>query len=348
MTRCSHLQRETAGSLSHGVPFTFVFVPTSSTRIGWSTSAFLSAIEVFPPIRSLSQRAVLLRCAVAFLVLESTTFKSVVGALNTEYVSSRSRVSVSLSKFSRQSGTCRGCMETDITSLRQDILIFLLSALPVLSQTSTLRLWIVCSSVSLHCGLQTEFTFVSLSVISSLTTGLCSGTTSATEQHRNVGSKDAQFATHMPSKELQKKKDTGRKVPGRLSACRWSRPVHFQSFIVIALYTALMLSSHQMHDTYTAQSMLHRRVLDRMTHRTSFGSDAFLCGFFWAQVVDSAHMSSSSDAILEADGTFRTDTPHRHSTTTIHTTMHTHNHGQSQGQQHKGTLSRRTELGASK
>ena len=192
--------------LSSVKPLAPSLMVTSSSRIGWSTSAFLSAIEVFPPIRSLSQRAVLLRCAVAFLVLESTTFKSVVGALNTEYVSSRSRLSVALSKFSRQSGTCRGCMETDITSLRQDILIFLLSALPVLSQTSTLRLWIVCSSVSLHCGLQTEFTFVSLSVISSLTTGLCSGTTSATEQHRNVGSKDAQFATHMPSKELQKKR----------------------------------------------------------------------------------------------------------------------------------------------
>ena len=37
-----------------------------------------------------------------------------------------------------------------------------------------------------------------------------------------------------------------------------------------------------------------------MTRRTSFGSDAFFCGFLWAQVVDSAHMSSSSDTILEA------------------------------------------------
>ena len=56
-----------------------------------------------------------------------------------------------------------------------------------------------------------------------------------------------------------------------------------------------------MHDTYTAQSTFQRRARDRMTHRTSFGSGAFFfCGFLWAQVVDSAHMSSSSDAIREA------------------------------------------------
>ena len=57
-----------------------------------------------------------------------------------------------------------------------------------------------------------------------------------------------------------------------------------------------------MHDTYTAQSTFHRRARDRMTHRISFGSDAFFffCGFLWAQEGDSAHMSSSSDAILEA------------------------------------------------
>ena len=54
-----------------------------------------------------------------------------------------------------------------------------------------------------------------------------------------------------------------------------------------------------MHDTYTAQSTFPIRARDRMTHLTSFGSDAFF-GFLWAQVVDSAHMSSSSDAILEA------------------------------------------------
>ena len=136
MTRCSHLQRETAGSLSHGVPFTFVFVPTSSTRIGWSTSAFLSAIEVFPPIRSLSQRAGLLRCAVAFLVLESTT----------------------------SSVRCR------LLGLGVNDVQHPWSALP-LSQINV-RLGIV--SVSLHLRVQTEFTFVSLSVISSLTRGSCS------------------------------------------------------------------------------------------------------------------------------------------------------------------------------
>ena len=54
------------------------------------------------------------------------------------------------------------------------------------------------------------------------------------------------------------------------------------------------------HDTYTAQSTFHRRARDGMTHRTSFRSDAFFYGFLWAQVVDSAYMSSSSDAIVEA------------------------------------------------
>ena len=69
MTWCCPIQREIAGSLSHGVHFTFVFVPTSSSRIGSGASAFLSAIEVVSPIRSLSQRAGLLWCAVAFIPL---------------------------------------------------------------------------------------------------------------------------------------------------------------------------------------------------------------------------------------------------------------------------------------
>ena len=99
------------------------------------------------------------------------------------------------------------------------------------------------------------------------------------------------------------------------------------------------------------KTILHRRARDRMTHRTNFGSDAFFRGFFWAQVVDSAHTSSSSDAFLEAavvpldvHGTFRTDTPHppQHHDNAHN---HTHNHGQSQGKKHKVTLSRRTELG---
>ena len=92
-------------------------------------------------------------------------FKSMVGALSIEYVSSRCRVSVA----------CRGCLGADIMSLRQDILVsLLLSVSPVLSQTSPLRLWIAYSSVSPHYGLQAEFAFVSLSVISSLTSGLFS------------------------------------------------------------------------------------------------------------------------------------------------------------------------------
>ena len=35
-------------------------------------------------------------------------------------------------------------------------------------------------------------------------------------------------------------------------------------------------TAHQMHDTYTAQSTFHTRARDRVTHRTSFGSDTFL------------------------------------------------------------------------
>ena len=103
------------------------------------------------------------------------------------------------------------------------------------------------------------------------------------------------------------------------------------------------------------QSTFHRRARGRMTHRTSFGSDAFFCGFLWAQVVDSAHMSSSSDAILEAaavppdECTGRFERTHHTATTPRQCTQpHTYNHRQSQGQHHKVTLSRRKELGASR
>ena len=156
MTWCPPLHREIAGSLSHGVPFTFVFVPTSSSRIGSGTSAFLSAIEVFPPVRSLSQRAGL---SLVRHRLHGLGVKEVqIHGRRTEY-----RICV-------VQMSCVGCLPWDITSLLQDILVrLLLSAWPVLSQTSTMRHWIACSPVSLHCGLQTEFASVSLTVISSLT-----------------------------------------------------------------------------------------------------------------------------------------------------------------------------------
>ena len=159
------LQREIAGSLSHSVPFTFVFVPTASSRTGSGTSAFLSAIEAFPPIRSLSQRASLLWCAVAFLVLETTPFKSVVGALDTGYVSRLPCPSSPVWDLPWLPGA-----RYHFPSTRH--FVFLLSASPDLSQTPTLRLWIACSPAPLHCDLQTEFAFVSLNVISSLTSGL--------------------------------------------------------------------------------------------------------------------------------------------------------------------------------